>query len=102
MEALTDGHLGPTFSVLIFVKTLVKKDTIIGSINRIIEPMLVIIGSTMEVIIGSTTEVIKIGLITKISTDPATAGEISEVIFHQEIIQNLAEIINIKNLVKNS
>lgn len=106
MEALTDGHLGPTFSVLIFAKTLVIKDTIIDLTNTIIEPMAVIIGSIMViidlimvVIIGLITVVI-IGSIIEISTEPATIGEISETTFHPEINKNLAEIIEVINLVQ--
>jgi len=112
MEALTDVHPGPTFNVRIFGTIRVTKDTIIEPINTIIESMLVItgsitvviIGSTMVIVIGSTMVeiigsimVIIIGSIIETLAVRATTGEISEAIFHQEIIKNLAEIINVKN-----
>jgi len=114
MEALTDVHLGPTFSVLIFDTTPALRGTITGFTTKIIEITAKIIEISAEIteitaeIIETTVEMTVItaeitGLITGIFMDPETAATVGarraitkEATFRQEIMLSLVVITDTK------
>jgi len=114
MEALTDVHLGPTFSVLIFDTTPALRGTITGFTTKIIEITAKIIEISAE-IFETTAGIIEIlaemtgitaaitGLITGIFMDPETAATVGarraitkEATFRQEIMLSLVVITDTK------
>jgi len=121
MEALTDVHLGPTFSVLIFDTTPALRGTITGFTTKIIEITAKIIEISAEIteitaeIFETTAGIIEIsaemtgitaaitGLITGIFTDPETAATVGarraitkEATSLQEIMLSLVVITDTK------